>query len=133
MPEDVALSRLLVLVAIVAVLLGGSGVYAVTSSYVAERTRELGVRMALGATYAAILRHVATATRVATIAGIGAGVGIYLGVSGSLASRLYGVDALDGASMGVAVVILLATTIVAVWLPARRATRIDPVLALRRD
>jgi putative ABC transport system permease protein len=133
MPEDVAMTRLLALVAVVAVLLGASGVYAVTSGHVAERTRELGVRIALGATYASILQHVARATRVATIVGMGLGVAIYLGVSDSLASRLYGVEALDGVSMAVTVVILLATTVVAVWLPARRATRIDPMLALRRD
>jgi putative ABC transport system permease protein len=64
---------------------------------------------------------------------MGAGLAIYFAVSRSLASRLYGLDALDGASMSVTAGILLITTMVAIWLPARRAARIDPVLALRCD
>lgn len=133
MPEDIAFARILTLIAVVAVLLGASGVYAVTASYVTERTREIGVRIALGATYVAILRHVSRATAIAMVAGMGAGMAVYAGIAGTLASRLYGLTALDGVSMSLAVAILLITAAVAAWLPARRATRIDPVLALRRD
>jgi len=132
-PEDRALARLLVAVAVVATLLGFAGVYAVTAFGVVERTREFGVRIALGASRAAVLR-----TAGSGVAGAAAG-GALVGLAGCMwatrfvASRLYGVTALDPVSITAAIALLGFVVIVAAWLPARQAMRVDPIRALRHE
>jgi predicted permease len=131
--EDRALSRLLFIVAGVATLLGFAGVYAVTAYSVSERTREFGVRIALGASGGAIVGQATRAVSVA--AGIGAGLGLAGYALGArlIEARLFGVATLDPLTLASAVALLGAATLVAAWLPARRASRVDPVAALRAE
>jgi putative ABC transport system permease protein len=126
----------LVLVAVFAgagLLLVALGVYGITASIVAQRTRELGIRMALGANRQGVIRNVlGEPTRLVA-------AGLLLGLCGTmLAGRLvqrllYGVSATDPATLIAVSIVLLAVAIVASYLPARRATRVDPVIALRSD
>ncbi|AHG93432.1 permease (plasmid) [Gemmatirosa kalamazoonensis] len=119
--------------AAVALLLAAVGLYGVLASTVGERTRELGVRSALGATPARLRRDVLGHALV--VCGIGAlvGLGAALVSSRVLASLLFEVSPVDPVAIVGAAALLFAVAIVAAWLPARRATRIDPARALRAD
>ncbi len=117
----------------IALILGTVGIYGVISYVVSRRTPEIGLRMALGAPAGLVLREVMGQGMVLTGWGIGIGLLGAWGVSRILASLLYGVSATDpltflGTAAGLAGVALLAT-----WLPARRAARVDPLEALRSD
>jgi ABC-type antimicrobial peptide transport system permease subunit len=119
--------------AIVAVLLGAIGLYGVIAYSVSRETRAFGVRVALGATAADVARHVIVrGVRLAV-------VGIIVGVAGSLVatrwieSQLFGVTAVDPFTYVLAVTGLFVLTLVASYLPARRAARVDPVIALRTE
>ena len=109
------------------------GIYGVLACTVAERTREIAIRMALGATRA----HVQGRTMRQALALSGAGVAIgllaALGLTRSLASLLYGVKPLDGAAMAGAIAVLLACAAVAGWIPARRAAGVEPMEVLRSE
>ena len=114
-----------------ALLLTGVGIYGVVSGGVADRTREIGIRTALGASRATILSAVlGEGARMAA-------VGIVIGVVGALASTrwlttlLFGVSPIDPLSFGVVVVLLMGVTLAACWLPARRAASVDPAVTLR--
>jgi ABC-type antimicrobial peptide transport system permease subunit len=117
----------------VGLLLAAIGIYGVIAFLVGQRTREVGVRMALGATPAAVtgmfLRHAAGWT----LAGVAAGLAGSLAVTRLVASMLFQVDAHDPWSLAAAPAILLAVALAAAWLPARRAARIDPVRTLREE
>ena len=119
-----------------ALLLAGLGLYGVTSYAVSRRRAELGIRMALGAGPGGVVRLVLG--RVALLVGAGIGLGIGLGIAaGVLASKflttlLYGLDAKDPLTFGVAAIVLAAIGALAGWLPARRASRIDPAVVLRQ-
>jgi predicted permease len=116
-----------------ALLLGVIGIYGVISYSVSQRTREIGIRSALGASSGEVrgmfLRH----------ALVLAGIGIAAGFAGSVAltrwmeSLLYGVSPLDGLTFGLVPLILVAAALAASYLPARRATRVDPMEALRAE
>ncbi len=116
-----------------ALLLAIAGIYGVTSYSVAQRTREIGVRMALGATAKEVLIMV-----LGQGALIGA-VGVAIGVVGSLVltrwlqSQLFGVSATDPATFVGVALLLLLVTLAACWIPGRRATRVDPMVALRYE
>ena len=120
-----------------ALLLAGLGLYGVTSYAVSRRRAELGIRMALGAGPGGVVRLVLG--RVALLVGAGIGLGIGLGIAaGVLASKflttlLYGLDAKDPLTFGVAAIVLAAIGALAGWLPARRASRVDPLVALRNE
>ncbi|HEY9226792.1 MAG TPA: FtsX-like permease family protein, partial [Gemmatimonadaceae bacterium] len=117
----------------VALLLSAIGLYAVMTSIVRQQTRDIGVRLALGATAADVKRLVlGDALRVVVI---GAAIGIGGAAIGGrlLASQLFGVSWIDPMSLAAASVALLAAAAIAAFLPARRASRIDPVRALRAD
>jgi putative ABC transport system permease protein len=108
-------------------------VFGVTAYSVSQRTHELGIRMALGANRASVLALVLRQEMGACLAGIAAGV---LGASflaSVLESLLFGVTARDSTTMAIAAFVLLGVTMLACVIPARRATRIDPVTALRLD
>jgi predicted permease len=117
----------------VALALAITGIYGVTSFTVARRTQEIGVRMALGAerrhVLALVLGH---ALRLAAI-GIAAGLAGAVFASKFLASLLYGVSPTDPTTLAGVSALLLGVAIVACLLPARRATRVDPLVALRAD
>ena len=117
----------------VGLLLAAIGIYGVIAFLVGQRTREVGVRMALGATPTAVtgmfLRHAGGWT----LAGIVAGLAGSLAVTNLLASMLFQVSARDPWSLAAAPALLLAVALTAAWLPARRAARIDPVRTLREE
>ncbi|MGB7285290.1 MAG: ABC transporter permease, partial [Candidatus Acidiferrum sp.] len=135
--ESLVTDRFTVLVfgsfAVLALLLAAIGIYGVMTFSVAQRNHELGIRIALGAGSAQVLRLVVGEGMRAALIGMAIGVpGVYL-VGKTLKSLLYNVGALDvRALIGVAVV-LLASALVACYVPARRATRIDPLAALRQE
>jgi putative ABC transport system permease protein len=112
-----------------ALLLAAIGVYGVVSQSVMQRTKELGIRLALGAPRASIARHGLTPV----IAGLAAGIGIALVATRSIGGLLFGVPATDPATYGAVVGVLLLAGLLACWLPARRAARIDPLEALRQE
>jgi putative ABC transport system permease protein len=109
------------------------GVYGVMTAAVGERTREYGIRLALGATRQRVNRHVLWRASLP----IGAGIvgGLILAVWGSryVASLLYGVVPLDASSFVAAAGIVMASALVAAVIPARRAGRVDPIVALRAE
>ncbi|HEX2190751.1 MAG TPA: ABC transporter permease [Longimicrobiaceae bacterium] len=135
--ESIARPRLLVLLlggfGALALLLGGIGIYGVVSYGADRRSREFGVRMALGARPGEVLRLVlAGAGRLAAV-GLAAGVAASLALTRLLAGQLYGVRPTDPATYLAVAALLAAVVLLAAYLPARRATRVDPVVALRAD
>jgi len=117
----------------IALVLSAMGVYSVLSYSVARRTREIGVRVALGARRGDVLRLVVfDGARLAAL-GIAAGLGAALSLTQVMAGLLYGVRATDPATLGAVAMLLAAASLVAGYVPARRATAVDPVVALRYE
>lgn len=114
-----------------AVLLVGMGVYALAADAVGRRTREIGVRMALGADRGEILRMVLRRSLGLALSGIALGLGAALLLTKLLAGLLYGVAPTDQGSLAAAGLFLLAVVAAATWPAARRAARLEPVRALR--
>jgi predicted permease len=126
-------ARLILWLATLALALAGVGIYGVVSYTVTQRTREVGIRLALGASRPAILAMLlANGARLAA-AGLAIGAGLSLWLTQTVASQLYGITAHDPVTFIAAAAILLSVALVATYLPARRATRIDPMLALRSE
>jgi ABC-type antimicrobial peptide transport system permease subunit len=116
-----------------ALLLAAAGIYGVLAGSVTERTREFGVRAAFGATPASITRLVLRDGAVLTAAGLAIGGASALLLSRYLRALLYGVEAWDPVSIALAVAAITLVALAACIVPARRATRTDPVTALRAD
>jgi len=120
-------------VGLLALLLASVGVFGVFSYVVQERTREIGIRMAIGARAQHVIRLVLGSTARTSLAGLACGFLASLVLSRFLTGKLYGVSRFDATTyIGVAAVLVAAATL-ATWLPARRATRIDPAAALRLE
>jgi ABC-type antimicrobial peptide transport system permease subunit len=100
---------------------------------VAGRTREIGVRMALGATRGDLLWLVVREAMTMVVIGIGVGLPIAIAASRALRSMVYQVTALDPVPLAASTVLLGAVAALAAWIPARRATRVDPMVALRYE
>ncbi len=116
-----------------ALILACIGIYGVISYSVAQRTREIGVRVALGANRLNIFRMIlGEGARLAGL-GIAIGIAVALGVTRMMSSFLYEVRPTDPATFAAVCVILLSVAALACYLPARRATRVDPLVALRHD
>lgn len=116
-----------------ALILAAVGLYGVIAQSVAQRTRELGIRMALGAAPASVSRLVMREGMVLAIAGIAVGVPAALGSDRIMRGMLEGIGAMDSGILFGVGCLLAAVTAVASWIPARRAARVDPLIALRQD
>jgi putative ABC transport system permease protein len=118
---------------IVAILLVTTGLYGVIGNSVDERTKEIGVRLALGATRAGILRMVLAQGIIVVGLGIGIGAMGAIATSGGMVSLLFGVTHLDSATYASVVGLLLAIAVLACGVPGWRATRVDPAITLRAE
>lgn len=114
-----------------ALLLAATGLYATMAFAVRRRTREIGVRMALGAGAGDVRMMIVRQSLTLVAAGIAAGLAGAVWAGRAVESQLYGVSPVDVASFAGAALVLGASAVIAGWMPARRATRIDPVIALR--
>jgi len=109
------------------------GLYGVVAFSIAQRTREIGIRIALGATRANVLLMTLREGAVIALAGLLLGVVTALAVVRLLAASLYGISSTDPFSFAVAATVLLVVALVASYLPSRRASAVDPLVALRAD
>jgi len=119
--------------AVIALVLASVGLYGVMALTVTQRTRELGVRLALGAQRADIFRLVLSQGMLLVLAGLTVGLLGAIGAGRGLQSVLYGVGGFDLPALSFALFALAAVALIACWLPARRATRVDPIEALRAE
>jgi putative ABC transport system permease protein len=126
-------SVLLGLFAAIALLLSAAGITAVVAFTVAQRTREIGLRIAVGASPGAITRNGVTRIAVPVVAGLVMGVGGALLLGRLARTLLYGLAPGDPLTLTLSVAVTLAVALVAAYVPARRATRVDPLIALRAD
>ena len=124
---------LLVLFAMTATLIATCGIYGLMAYAVTQRRREIGVRMALGAERRDVLRLVLTRALRIVVAGLIVGLAGAVGVTRVLQTFLFGVTPTDPIAFTIVTLLLMAVGLMAAWLPARRATRIDPCAALRAE
>ena len=116
-----------------AALLASLGVYGLMAGAVAQRTREFGIRVALGARDSDVMRLVLGQMSRLVAAGLAVGLALAIGAARFLSAFLYGISPWDAASFAAAIVLLASVALVAGYLPARRATRVDPIRALRYE
>jgi putative ABC transport system permease protein len=121
------------LFALTALLLAGLGIYGVISYIVSARTHEIGIRLALGAQSSNILRMILRQGLGLAIAGAAAGLVCALIVSHLMAGLLYGVRPADPLTFSGVAVLLIGVALLACYIPARRALRVDPLVALRHE
>jgi len=114
-----------------ALFLASLGIYAVKGYMVASRTPEIGIRKALGATHWSIMGMVLREGTVLTLAGLIVGLFLALATGRLIASLLYGVHPVDPISIAATVTLLGAASLLAGYIPARRAAKVDPMVALR--
>lgn len=126
-------SRLITSFALLALTLAAVGLYGQISFSVAQRTREIGVRMALGARSGDVVRLIMTKGLALTVGGLVVGTTAALVFTRLLARLLFGVTPADPWTIGAAVVVLTAVSFAASFIPARRATKVDPMIALRYE
>ena len=135
--ESIARQRfsmlLLAIFAAVALVLAGVGIYGVMSYSVAQRTREIGIRMALGAQTAAVLKLAVGYGMKLVIAGIAIGLVAALFLTRVMSTLLFGVTATDPTTFTLISLLLVLVAVIASYIPARRATRVDPIIALRYE
>lgn len=135
--RTIALDRLMAVLTVIfgalGVVLAGVGLYGVMAFVVAGRTHEIAIRMALGADAAHVLRQVLTESFVLTVSGIGLGVMGALSAARLVGSMLFGLKATDPWTYAALALLLTGITLSAAWIPAHRAARVDPMVALRHD
>ena len=131
-PKEMMMWTLLVF-GVVALAMAAIGTYAVMAFAVAQRTHEFGVRIALGAQPADILKLVLRRGLTLALLGIAIGLAGGLAMARALSGLLYGVSSTDPLTLTLVVALLSATALLACWIPARRATKVDPMIALRGE
>jgi predicted permease len=131
--QDRLLARLSVAFGVVALLLAAIGLYGVLSYGVARRTNEIGIRKALGAREGTVIAMILRETSWLMFGGLIAGAALAYVSLRWIESRLFGLSPGDPASMAVAVAVLGGVALIAAWLPARRAARVDPLIAIRYE
>jgi predicted permease len=118
---------------LLSLLLAGIGLYGILAYAVSRRTREIGIRIALGAQPGAVLRMVLRQGLILTLLGVGIGLAASLGATRLLESQLFGVTPTDQVTFVVAPIMLLTVALLAGLVPARRATNVDPLIAIRQE
>jgi putative ABC transport system permease protein len=126
-------AEMLTFLGLLTLLLAGAGIYSVLAYAVRQRTHEIGIRLALGAPRAEVLRMVIVAALKLAAIGISAGLPIAFGCGRVLSSVLFGTGSLRLGAVVCAVILLTATALLAALLPARQAISVDPVMALRKE
>jgi len=124
---------LLTAFAVLALLLASLGIYGVLAYFVAQHRNEIGVRLALGATPAKILLFVLQKGMRLTLLGVGIGLAASFALTRLMTSLLFGVNPVDPLTFAAVPVLLAVVAFLACWIPARRAARVDPVVALRYE
>jgi len=127
------LTLLLTMFSSLSLVLAALGIYGVISYSVAQRTNEIGIRMALGAQGGDVVRLIGVKGLKLAITGTALGAAGALALTGVLSGLLFGVSAMDAGTFAAMAVVLIAVTMAACYLPARRASRVDPLTALRYE
>ena len=128
-----AMGRLLTVFSAVALFLSAIGIFGVMSFSVVQRLREIGIRMALGAKAGDVVRMVSRQGLNLTLIGVALGLVAAFGLTRLMASLLYGVSPADPVTFGGVALFLVVVSFLATWIPAQRATRVDPVIVLREE
>jgi putative ABC transport system permease protein len=131
MGGNLIMAKIMGVVAIIALILALGGVYGVMGYSVSRRSQEMGIRMSLGAQRVNVMGMVVRQGAILALVGIAVGIGLALLVTRGLAFFLFGVSPFDPMTFGAVTVILFLAGVLATFFPARRATRVDPVVALR--
>jgi len=118
---------------ILATLLAAIGLYGLMAYSVSQRTHEIGIRLALGAQRKDVIALVMRETMLIVVIGVIVGLGVAMGATRLIASLLYGLTPNDPLTIALTSILLLAVAALAGYLPARRAARVDPMVALRHD
>jgi putative ABC transport system permease protein len=126
-------AELLASFAAIALLLATLGIYGVISYAVSQRTRELGIRIALGASRSGIISLVVVQGMLLTATGVGVGLAASYWLTGLIAKLLFGVPSIDPLTFGGVAVVLLGVAAAATFIPARRAALVDPIIAMRTE
>ena len=133
MTHDQLISRLTAIFSLLALTLAAIGLYGVMSYSVVRRTGEIGIRLALGAQSGTVLWMVLRESLTLLAIGIALGLPLTLATTRVIRQQLFGLSAVDPATFASAIAIVAAMTVIAAWLPARRAAKVDPMVALRCD
>jgi predicted lysophospholipase L1 biosynthesis ABC-type transport system permease subunit len=131
--NDQLISMLTTVFSTLALLLAAVGLYGVMSYNVVQRTAEIGVRIALGAQLEAVVWMILRESLILLATGVGLGLPLTLAAAGAIRNQLFGLSALDPITFAIAIAVVSAMTVLATWLPARRAARINPLTALRYE
>ena len=135
--DSVAPRRFLVsmmsLFALLALALAATGIYGVLSYLVAQRTREIGIRMALGATAGSVLSLILKRGAILILIGTAAGLAGAIALTRLIKTLLFGVSPTDPATFALIALLLVLVALIASYIPARRAAKVDPMVALRHE